>query len=185
MITLDQAQVRAIDAAAKKSDDGVKRALDPADQTDAAAIKAFLALSGKTPDTHPALHDDAGQLASQGGCVDNDHALQALEIVDAGRDRQGRATARVWHLDREGTFMAGSLVLVLDAESGAPLASGFANRVGGGLCPAATRSRDALPASGRITTIGFYHAQPTPYAAPRFGMIARTDTLAEIHNGER
>jgi hypothetical protein len=181
MISVEEGQLSAISAAAKTGCEK-KRALNPADPGDASAIRALLSLTGKTEESHPGLHGDL-EAARCAEPAPDDHDLQALQIVDAGRTADGRATARVWHLDREGTFMAGSLALVLDEDSGRPLALGFANRVGGGLCPAATRGDTAQPATDRIRTIGFYHSQPTPGAVPRFGLITRVDILGETNDG--
>lgn len=178
MLAIEKDQLRAIAGAVKRCRSGVKRALDPADAADAAAIRAFLGLCGKDSESHPALHEDLEKMGS-GEPAPDDHELQVLEIVDRGRDPDGKATARVWHLDREGGFMSGSAVLVLNARSGRPLATGFANRVGGGLCPAATRTRTALPASSKITVIGFYHSQPRHDASPRFGMITVTQDIGK------
>jgi len=176
MTSLSASQQQAISAAIKHGKDGAKRALHPANPADAAVIAAFLELSGKTKKTHPGLYADIGKLA--GGKPDGDNPSQVIEIVDAGRDVHGRATARVWHLDQQGGFMSSSLALVLCAKSGKPLALGYANRVGGGLAPAATRSASAQPATDAITTVGFYHSQATPDAAPQFGMVTRTQNVA-------
>lgn len=176
MISVTDDQIRAIKAAIDGSRDGSKRALNPSTPRDAAAIKAFLELSGKTPNTHPGLYADLTSGAAS--TTEQDHALQVLDIVDAGRDTHGRATARIWHLDREGEYLAGSLALVLNADTNQPLALGAANRVGGGLCPAATRSRTAQPASEKITTVGFFHSQSDANAAPKFGMVSKTSTPA-------
>lgn len=176
MVTVSSNQAAAISAVVKASQDGVKRALNPADPTDAAAINAFLELSGKTPDSHPGLYFDLGNVASGANAAASDEP-HALDIVDQGRDAQGRATARVWHLDQEGVYVASSLALVLHGETGQPLALGYANKVGGGLCPAATRSATALPAPDKITTVGFYHSQSHPEAVPAFGMVAKTTQL--------
>jgi hypothetical protein len=178
MVSVSQSQQQAIQSAIKGRTDGVKRALHPGNPGDLAAIKAFLELSGKTKDTHPGLYGDLAKLAASGAKGDGDNASQVLDIVDQGRDAQGRATSRVWHLDRNGSFTSGSAALVLDADSGKPLAFGHANRVGGGLAPAATRAATALPATDKITTVGFYHSQVTPAAAPQFGLIAQTVSAA-------
>jgi hypothetical protein len=183
MISLDHEQLGAIRKAAEKCTGGAKRALHPADPADSEAIGAFLKLSGKCGETHPALHEDMAKLAAHPPEAVEDHELQALDIIDAGRTAGGKTTAQVWHLDRTGSFISGSVVLVLDADSGQPLASGFAHRVGGGLCPAATRGESALPAPERITTIGFYHSQPHHDAPVHFGMIARTDDIGAPSNG--
>ncbi|HEV7599188.1 MAG TPA: Hint domain-containing protein [Bradyrhizobium sp.] len=178
MISVSQSQQQAIQSAIKGRTDGVKRALHPSNPDDLAAIKTFLELSGKTKDTHPGLYGDIAKLAGNGAKGDGDNAAQVLDIVDQGRDAHGRATSRVWHLDRNGSFMSGSAALVLDTDSGKPLAFGHANRVGGGLAPAATRAATALPATDKITTVGFYHSQVMPAAAPQFGLIAQTVSAA-------
>ncbi|HJV40104.1 Hint domain-containing protein [Caulobacter sp.] len=177
MISSSNDQVDAIFAAAKAGQDGVTRALNPADPVDVRAIRAFLTLSGKTPDTHPGLFGDLQSL-SEGRASAADATGHVLQLVDYGRDAQGRATARAWYIDQAGAHMAGSVALVLDADTGAPLARGYANKVGGGLCPAATRSDAALPASDKITAVGFYHSQSHPEAPPAFGLVAKTTQLA-------
>lgn len=174
MIAIEKNNLDAIVAAAKCGN-GVARTLDPGVCGDASAIRAFLSLSGKTPATHPALFADvdAARTASE------DAGAQVLHIVDQGRDANGNATARVWHLDTAGGHMAGSVVLALDADSDAPVALGYANRVGGGLCPAATRSATAAPAPARMTTVGFYHSQSTPDSVPSFGIVSATAALGD------
>jgi len=173
MLSISDDQLATIHSAVQRSVDGVRRSLDPADPEDAAAIRAFLQLSGKTEQTHPGLYGDLDTLASAGQAPP-DHGGQVLAIVDSGRDRQGRATARVWHLDTDGGHLAGSVALTLDADSGRPVALGYANRVGGGLAPAATRSESAQPAPATMTTVGFYHSQSAPDATPTFGMVSQT-----------
>jgi hypothetical protein len=182
MIATEQEDLGAIAAAVDKCENGVKRALHPANQADFDAIHAFLRLTGKSPESHPGLHLDIAKLAKQDCERPDDHELQVLDIIDSGRDPNGRATARVWHVDSEGGFMAGSLVIVLDAETGSALATGYAHRVGGGLCPAATRSKSALQATARIKVVGFYHSQASYDSPQRFGMIARTDSIGEPGN---
>jgi hypothetical protein len=173
MLSISDDQLATIRSAAARGTDGVTRALNPADPEDAAAIRTFLNLTGKTEQTHPGLYGDLASLADAGGTV-GDQAGQVLTIVDSGRDAQGRATARVWHQDTEGGHLAGSLALALDADSGQPVALGYANRVGGGVAPAATRSDTAAPAPATMTTVGFYHAQSSPEATPQFGMVSAT-----------
>jgi len=173
MLSISDDQLATIRSAIARGTDGETRSLDPADPQDAAAIRTFLQLTGKTEDTHPGLYGDLASLADGGGTV-ADQAGQILTIVDSGRDRNGRATARVWHQDTEGGHLAGSLALALDADSGQPVALGYANRVGGGVAPSATRSATAAPAPANMTTVGFYHSQSSPAATPQFGMVSAT-----------
>lgn len=173
MPSISDDQLDPIRSAVARGTDGVTRALNPADPQDAAAIRAFLQLTGKTEQTHPGLYGDLASLANGGGTV-GDQAGQILTIVDSGRDANGRATARVWHQDTEGGHLAGSLALALDADGGQPVALGYANRVGGGVTPAATRSATAAPAPANMTTVGFYHSQSSPEATPQFGMVSAT-----------
>jgi hypothetical protein len=148
-----------------------RRALDPSIAEDAAAIRCFLALTGKTADTHPGLFGDL-DAAEKSGAPDS--GLNELHIVDSGVDAQGRATCRTWYLDRNGSYLSGALALAIDAESGELLALGAVDHVGDGLTPAATRSDSAKPATAKMTSVGFYHSQATPGAAPQFGVIAST-----------
>jgi|SRR6478752_646624 len=171
-------QLDCIQSAIQQSAPGVRRALDPSNAVDAAAIAAFLELSGKTAQSHPGLYADLEGLRSSADSLASDHPSQALDIVDSGRDAQGRATARVWHLDQDGGFTSGSVALALDADSGKAVALGYANRVGGGLTPAATRSATAEPAPTNLTTVGFFHSQASPEATPKFGMVAQTAAVA-------
>ncbi|MDQ2838829.1 MAG: Hint domain-containing protein [Actinomycetota bacterium] len=179
MPSITDDQLRSIHAAVQRCSDGVRRALHPANPEDAAAIKAFLELTGKTPQSHPGLYSDVDSLSANGETGPEDHESQVLDIVDRGRDANGRATARVWHLDRDGRHTSGSLALALDADTGKPVALGFANKVGGGLTPAATRSEDALPAPDKMTTVGFFHSQSAPEATPKFGMVAQTAAVGQ------
>lgn len=178
MLSISDDQLTSIRSAVQRCADGVRRALDPGNHDDAAAIRAFLQLTGKTEQTHPGLYGDLDTLTDDVK-TPNDHDGQVLDIIDSGRDVHGRATARVWHLDTEGGHLAGSLALALDADSGRPVALGYANRVGGGFAPAATRSQSAQPAPATMTTVGFYHSQSAPEAIPKFGMIARTAPVAQ------
>ena len=173
MLSISDDQLAPIRSAVQRSTDGVARALNPADPEDAAAIRAFLGLTGKTEESHPGLYADLADLAAGDGNTAQ-HDGQVLDIVDSGRDVHGLATARVWHLDTEGGHLSGSLALALDADSGRPVAMGYANRVGGGVTPAATRSESAEPAPDRMTTVGFYHSQSDPEASPKFGMVSQT-----------
>ncbi len=177
MLTIADNHLSAINSAVQRCSDGVARSLQPSDPADAAVIRAFLELTGKTARSHPGLYADLDKLGSAAAADPAGHDSQVLTVVDRGRDAHGRATARVWHLDRDGGFLAGSLALVLDADAGKPLALGYANRVGGGLAPAATRSESAEQAPDRTTTVGFYHSQSAPDAAPKFGMVAQTATV--------
>lgn len=156
----------------KKYGDGEHHVLDPSNGDDAAAIGTFLKLSGKTADTHPALFEDA-----RAGKPAEDDGTQALQIVDAGMDGQGRATCRAWHVDQRGALMNGSLALALDSDTGDIAAMGHANRVGGGYAPAATRSATAKAAPANMTSVGFYHSQGAPGTAPRFGMVANAQAV--------
>ncbi|HTZ43290.1 MAG TPA: Hint domain-containing protein [Jatrophihabitans sp.] len=173
MLSISDDHLAPIRSAVERSTDGVRRTLDPRDPGDAAAIRAFLQLTGKTEQTHPGLYGDLAAVAD-GSASAPDDGGQVLDIVDSGRDAQGRATARVWHQDRTGGHLSGSLALALDADSGAPVAFGYANRVGGGLAPAATRSATAEPAPANLTTIGFAHSQSTPDSVPAFSMVSQT-----------
>jgi len=173
VLSISEDQLAPIKTAVSHSSDGVRRALDPSKPEDAAAIRAFLQLTGKTEQTHPGLYGDVDRLAA-GPPAPADHEGQALDIVDRGRDSQGRATARVWHQDTDGGYVSGSLALALDADTHEPVALGYANRVGGGVTPAATRSATARPAPDSMTTVGFYHSQSSPDTDPKFGMVAQT-----------
>ncbi|MEO3755278.1 hypothetical protein [Streptomyces sp. B6B3] len=173
MLPISNDQLSAIRTAVRGRPDGVHQPLDPSNPDDAAAIRAFLELSGKTAEACPGLHADLDRLTRSASPLARADG-QVLDIVDSGRDVHGRATARVWHLDTEGGLMASSLALAVDADSGRPVALGYANRVGGGLVPAATRSESALPAPDRMTTIGFACSLSTPDTDPKFGVVART-----------
>lgn len=175
MFEVSGADRAVIAAAIDKTKDNVPRTLDPADKEDAAAIASFLKLTGKTRQSHPALFDDLDAAAKSGAGKDDD--TQALQIVDAGQDAQGRATCRAWHVDKRGALMSGSLALALDSDTGDIAAMGHANRVGGGYAPAATRSATAKAAPANMTSVGFYHSQAAPGTPPRFGMVANTQAI--------
>lgn len=147
--------------------------LDPANADHRSLITDLLAASGKGPDRYPALHATlASPPTAAGGEVD-------ASIVDLGRDRGGRATSRTWIASRGGAYLSGALTLVLDAGSGKLLAAGTATQVGGNLVQVATRTAKALPATGKMQAVTFYHSQQTPATAPTFALTSSTQVTLQ------
>lgn len=147
--------------------------LDPASPDHRALITDLLAASGKGPDRYPALHAAVAQPNGNGGGeVD-------ASVVDLGQDRSGRATSRTWVASRGGAYISGATTLVMDAESGATLASGTATQVGGNLVQVSTRTADAAPAAPKQQAVTFVHSQQSPDTAPTFALVATTQATVQ------
>jgi hypothetical protein len=143
--------------------------LDPGDPRQAELIAEVLTAAGRGPDRYPALHA-ALKDGGKGADPDADHCT----IIDAGKDSQGRATARGWLASRGTAFISGAVTMAVDADSGKVLAAGSATQVGGTLVQAATVSAEAGGAPEKLTAVTLFHAQTTPDTPPRFGLVART-----------
>lgn len=175
MIELSATQRDVVTSLLGRMDDNEPMALDPADPGMRAAILLFLELSDKGPNRYPALHDALGRVAGgASGAAAGPRLRDRPAVVDLGRDRAGRATARTWVGMPGLPFISGAATLVVDAESHEPLAFGMATTLGEALVQVGTDPHRAHAGTGRQTVLTVSHAQRSPDEAPRFTAIKRT-----------
>jgi hypothetical protein len=144
---------------------GQQLGLNPREEGDRDLIELFLDLSNKRSDRYPALH----AALANGDPPPADYETD-LRLVDLGATSEGQATARAWHASQGNSVLAGAASLVLDSDSGEPLAFGASTRVGESLTPAATDHETAKPAGEGVVGLGFFHSQRTPEEQPSFGV---------------
>jgi len=126
--------------------------LEPSNQKDKDLILIVLKASGQTPEKYPYLFEKI-----DAGGVSNSKGSNNVSIIDAGVDRNGKATALTFHTDAKGVLFSGASLMVLDGDKDELLAFGSNTDVHSGLMGNHTNANTARPAGKSIRTLGVNH----------------------------
>ncbi len=153
---------------------GVTTYLNPSDATHRKFIESMLSAAGRTPANYPYVY----KALQTGGPFKGSPDTDKVHLVDAGKNKAGKATATIWSRSSNDTMIKGGNLMVFDKDSGTLLAQGENTAVRRGFLACPTRSATASQAGKNLSVLYMGHATEAD-GSTRFFSYANSAVVAQ------